>query len=34
MELPITITSEKAIESAATIGLRRPAAAMGIAITL
>jgi hypothetical protein len=34
MELPITITSENAIESAATIGLNNPAAATGMAITL
>lgn len=34
MELPITNTSEKAIESAAIIGLSKPTAAIGIAIML
>lgn len=33
-EFPITITSENAIEIAATIGLSNPTAAMGIASTL
>lgn len=34
IELPITITSEKAIVNAPTIGLRKPKAATGIATTL
>jgi len=34
MEFPITITSEKAIAKAATMGLKNPNAAIGIASTL
>ena len=34
MELPITITSEKAMARAPIMGLRKPAAAMGMATTL
>src|SRR6218665_423176 len=34
MELPITMTSEKAMVSAPIVGLKRPAAATGMATTL